>query len=340
MPSYQPKEIQKELDSNLFWPFYMLVGNEALKSREVIKRILKAGKAEEGFGPDYFDGGEVDAHAILDSAQTMGFGGGPKFVVIRNFHQLKSAEVLAPLFGSGKKSRQKLEDTQWICIAVSNDLDKRKKFSKLVVDQAACVDCGPVADADRIPWIQYLAKHVKRHSISAISATQATQGNSTPLKLSPEQELLLSQIEPFNLDSVNQELEKLALSPESDSSAVTIGSNDDINADRFIHDIFERNAKGALLKTRDLAASPDTVFPLIGLLTWNIRQLVTMKTSNAGAVRVPPFILDRLKKWAREWDHEALVALNHDLEQIDYSLKQTPRMGMALWDNLIMKHCG
>ena len=81
----------------------------------------------------------------IESAQSLAMGGGPRFVVVREAHALKDLDALEPLLGP-PVAREELYS---ICVFVSKDLDKRKKFSKRLLEKAACVPCEEVPEQEK-----------------------------------------------------------------------------------------------------------------------------------------------------------------------------------------------
>ena len=85
MPELQPKQIQKELGEGRYWPVYWIHGAERMKSRELLRRIRRSlfPEAEGPLGSslceEVLDGQDVTADQVLESAQSLAMGGGPRF---------------------------------------------------------------------------------------------------------------------------------------------------------------------------------------------------------------------------------------------------------------------
>ena len=138
-----------------------------------------------------------------------------------------------------------------VCVFVSKDLDGRKKFSKMLLEHAAVVPCDDVPETEREAWVQYLAKR-------------------RGMPLEPALLAILAQLDPWSLDIIDQELEKLSLSGNSD---VVLGPGESIGGrggDDFLNAFFSRNLPLSLESVQSFAERPDESLPLLGLLAWNV----------------------------------------------------------------------
>jgi DNA polymerase-3 subunit delta len=324
MPKLEPKQIQQELEKGLIWPFYWIYGPESLKSKELIKRIKKAifgtdtvDESTASFSIQSFDGAEADVYSILDMAQSPSLLGGIRLLVIRDAHQLKNSELLVDLLGPARQ----LSQLDGVCIAVAKDFDARKKFSKVLVERAAVVACDEITEAQREAWILYLAKR-------------------RGLELQPSQVMHLNAIDPWSLDIVDQELEKFTLT--GSQSDVFLQSLDRMGGvDDFIESFFQRNKKLSLEHLGYFADQPDQTLPLLGLLTWNVRQLVRFISDQSGhqnSSKMSFYLMERIKRWASLWGLHELISLQKDLFRLDYRTKQTPLLPLGSWSQVVIRY--
>lgn len=313
MPKLEAKAIQREIEQDLIWPVYWLYGPERMKTRELLKRIQAAvcGQSSQGvrFGDETLEGAEVSAEAVLDSAHSMTLGGGTRFITVRDAHLIKESERLSPLLGP----RRKREELECVCVFISKDLDGRKKFSKALVEGAAVVACDEVEENDRDAWIQYLLKR---------------RGGMAP---SAEVMMTLRCLDPWSLDIVDQELEKISLHPD----ALLKGSHpsESFTADSFLDAFFRRKTADALQGISRFADHVDESLPLLGLLGWNVRQLALYHT---GSLKLSPFLMERVRSWAALWSPHEILALQTRLTELDFCLKQKPLLPIGLWTELVL----
>ncbi len=336
MPKLEPKAIQKELEAGKVRPVYWIYGGEAMKSRELLKRIRSAvfGDSSEapesasGFGfasafrEAILDGAECEVFEVLDAAQSLSLGGGGKLVLVKQAHSLKDPEPLLDLCGS---EFVKVADGGSVVVFLSKDLDQRKKFSKGLLERAACVPCEEIAEEDREAWVGYLAKR-------------------KGLTLNPTEVNSLRALDPWSLDGVERELEKMetAGSP-ADREGVLLGGGEGQHASEvFVEAFFRRDRARALPEVRHFADSPEAALPLLGLLSWNVKMLVgLLKDKEAGTreTKLGSFLQDRFTAYLREWTLADAISLQSALAKVDFSTKQTPRDPLGTWSSLVLDFC-
>lgn len=307
MPELSPKQIQAELDRGKVRPFYWIYGPERLKIRELRKRIHTA-KALPPETP--YDGATADVHAILDEAKSLGLFSSQKFIVVENAHELDTPEALAPLF----------EESDTTCVFISKNLDGRLKFTKTLLENAAVVPCEEVAENEREAWIHYLAKR---------------QNLSLPLGVLEH----LKALDPWNLGIIETELQKLLIAgtlefSEGDQIQILTRAGAGSQGQEFIDAFFSKNKKRALSALEHFAKDPEESIPLLGLVGWNARMLLLF-ISDQKSARIPPFSVDRFRKWSANWSAREIKTLNTDLCRIDFSSKQTATSPLGLWANWV-----
>lgn len=333
MPKLEPKQVQKELEQGWLWPVYWLHGSERMKSRELLRRIKRAALGESGeagkglaglgFGEENFDGSETPGPAIVDAALSPGLGGGTRFIVVRDAHAIKEADALAELC----QARGKTGAVPFVCVFLSKDIDARKKISKILTEKAAVVPCEEVPETEREAWIQYLAKR---------------RGMTLPPALAAQ----LVSLDPWNLDIVDMELEKLSLLGEGSGAAadasevVLAGAGVSGGADAFLEAFFSRKLKDALQIAEGFADHPDEALPILGLFSWNVRQLalaVSDRERGTKHAKLNPYVADKIHRWSKSWRLGAIVELQAELAALDHGFKQTPLLPLGLWSSLVLK---
>jgi DNA polymerase III subunit delta len=328
MPKLEPKQVQKELEQGQLWPVYWLYGHERMKSRELLKRIRSTalGETPSAFCPEsQLEGADTEAAAIVDSAQSPSLGGGLHLIVVRDAHLVKDQELLAPLLGP----KAPVAELGSVVVFLSKDLDGRKKFSKQLTEKAAVVPCEEVPEGEREAWIQYLCKR-------------------RGVELSGERIAGLATLDPWSLDIIDQELEKVSLFQWSGSASeevllqggATFGALG--GADTFIECFFARDLKSALARVEAFADQPDESLPLLGLLAWNVRQLALIISDREHGTRnakINPYLAERFGRWAKRWSLAEVEKLQAGLMEIDFGFKQTPLAPLGLWSGLVQRYC-
>lgn len=318
MPKLTPKEIQRELDQGKVWPVYWIYGSETMKSRELIKRVRKCflGYTEydqNSLSEEHLIGSEVSPQDILTSSQSLMLGTQKKLILIQEAQSLLSEESLESLI-SEQRSKDDLLSS---CIFISREFDGRKKLSKILTKKTAVVECEEIPEQDREAWIEYLSK---RRAIS----------------LPPEMFHQLRSIEPWSLDIIDQELEKYSLFSEKSTSISSTERPSDSN--QFIDAFFRRDYKKSIMMTKSFANEPAQSLPLLGLLAWNVRQLLIF-VKNPRAAKLNPYLRDKFSRWSNHWKLEELIELQENLCSLDFDLKQNPKYPLGIWSEITQQHC-
>lgn len=318
MPKLEAKTVYQEWEQGWVWPVYWVYGSERLKAREFVKRLKQAalphlGALGAGMGTETLEGNEVSAGAVVECAQTLSLGGGLRLTLVRDAHSLSDLEVAAQLLGP----RLKFEEMPAVTVFLSKDLDQRKKFSKLLTEKAAVVECAEVRDDEREVWIRHLAK---RRGLQDLDA---------------EVMAILGSLDPWNLEAIDSEIEKMALALAEDRKDVLIaGASPAGGSEEFLTGLFERDRVRALRAAEQFAGSPEEVLPLLGLLAWNVRQIAGLVGGGAGATGRGPF-MERLRRWSRGWTLPEILELQSALHAMDRGLKQTPKLGLGYFTELV-----
>ncbi len=322
MPKLESKVVYKELGQGIVWPFYWIFGEEKWKVRDLFQKIrsLVLGGASSSLGSSFgwaeslLDGAEVTSEEVLDLALSRPLGGGVPLIVLKNAHLLKNADILAQLFGQPGA----ITEIASVCVCLSKDLDGRKKFSKLLLEKAAVVPCEEVPESQRESWIQFLAKQ-------------------KGLKLEQNKTEQLSVVDPWSLDLMERELEKLSLSDLSED--VLLGGGRGKSEEEFLESFFTRRKAAALVAVAQISKQPDTSIMLVGLLAWNVRQMTLFlieKEKGRGYLKLSPFLMERIQRWSRYWDLNQISQLQQLLGEMDFKMKQSKSSLLGLWTDLLL----
>ncbi|MBL7716201.1 MAG: hypothetical protein JNL01_12120 [Bdellovibrionales bacterium] len=324
MPKTEPKIIQKELEAGKIRSSYWLVGPERMKVRELTKRIRLAVLGKEAaeaaslsFNEERLEGSEVNGERILEAAQSPSLLGGRRLILVRDAHLVKDPEPLEALFS---------DHEGYTCVFMAKEMDGRKKWTKVVSDRATWVGCEDVPEHEREGWIGYLAKR---------------RGFDLP----PEINAYLRGLDPFSLDSLDQELAKYEIALKGnpdDAPHVILGGNLEGGTDAFLAAFFTRKKAQALKFAESFSSHPEESLPLLGLLSWNVKQLALVRYDQDHRTRyakLSPFIAGKIEPWARAWTMAEITELQSALFRLDLTLKQTAKLSMGAWADLVIRFC-
>lgn len=319
MPKFEPKILQHQLDQNQIQPCYWIYGPETLKARELLKRIQKTLEIRsEGATVEVkkFSGSDVSLAEILDDGLNLSLFSHQKLVVVYDAHLLEDLVKNPQILENFLKSESAAE-LKTILVFFAKDLDSRKKSSKLLLEKAAVVECSEVRDYERQAWIRYLAKR-----------------RNLPLDESTVEQLRV--LEPWTLSIIDHELEKLELCGEDISpEQILSGALHTADAQDFIQGFFNRDRARCLQALPALTSDRDSPLQYLGLLGWNLKQVLLVKCGSPAPKHLPPFVRSRLEGWSREWEEKSLVSLLKKLTEMDVALKQSRLSPLGLWAELI-----
>ncbi len=325
MPKMEPKLIQKELEAGKVRPVYFIFGAERMKSRELVKRIQKAvlqGEAPNDFNLEKLDASEVGLETVLDAAQSFSLMGGVKLILVRNTEEVRNLDPLADyLKGLPNTDPAPVSELTSVVVFLSKSFDGRKKASKVIQDEGAVVPCEEVVEQDREPWIEYLSKR-------------------RGIVLTNDERLTLRGLDPWSLDIVDQEIAKLELIADEASlrSQSLLSGVSAYARDEFIDALFCRDGKRALALKHLFTEDMEVQLPFLGLLAWNLRHLklfiLEQETRSRSTERRNPFLQKNLDRWRKFWTLKTIEKFEHELFEIDFSLKNTRLLGAGLWMNL------
>lgn len=339
MPKLEIKQVYAELDAGKAWPCYWIYGPERMKSRELLKRLeLALGKAfENSINRESLDGAESNGDRVVEAAQSLSLLARLQLVIVRDAHQLKELDALRGLWGLAdvQGAARPIAELPFVCVLLAKDLDGRKKISKELVQNAAVIECTDVPEAEREAWIRFL---LKRRGSSGVAA-------------SPELTARLVGMDPWSLDLIDQELEKLTLlrwglAAEVDSAGAGADAATDAAAlwqeslsgarasSQFLDAYLARNSDQAMALLPAFVNEADEVFPLLGLLAWNLRQIAQI--SAGSAPRLGPWIQERLARVAQHWNLPEVRRAQRQLLEMDLALKQKPLEPIGVWSGFVL----
>ena len=74
--------------------------------------------------------------------------------------------------------------------------------------------------------------------------------------------------------------------------------------------------------------------------TAELASLVAARANgNRGAVKLSPYVAQKLEAWSRHWSLDELVALQARLAELDFGFKQTPLLPLGMWTEIVTSFC-
>lgn len=319
MPRVEVHHVEKDLTDGIFWPAYWIYGQENRRARDLInflhRRFLEA-SGETNHDIQSLDGSELATSKITELLLNHQLGGGIPFLLIRNAHLLKGFET----FEIPWSEKTHIGKINFICVFNSPELDLRKRTSKIILEKAAVVHCETIQEFEREKWIIKAMKE-KNH------------------ELRQDEFGYLLNLEPWSLDLVDSELEKIILfnkyggSKRSNQDSVYLTACTPLQREVFIEAFFTKNKKQALRGIESFAKETEEALPTIGMMSWYIRQILYFEQGQ----KLNPYLLEKIKRWSKIWSRDQLTLLQSCLTELDLSYKQTTIPPFFSWNRLIMQ---
>ncbi|MER3429310.1 MAG: DNA polymerase III subunit delta [Pyrinomonas sp.] len=151
------EELRRELKSGRLAPLYLLYGpEEYLRERaaRAISDLALADSPVRDFNESKFDLAADDVQQAIATAQELPMLGGRRVVFMTNFARLREADEAA-------LSRYIVHPAESsVVIFVADDIDKRKRLSKLLLERCVAVEFAPLKDDESVQWARARLKEL------------------------------------------------------------------------------------------------------------------------------------------------------------------------------------
>jgi DNA polymerase-3 subunit delta len=317
-------DLQRSLKQELK-PLYLLLGPEVYLRNEAADAITDAaleGTLLREFNESSFNLLSTPVQTAIAAAEQLPMMANRLVVKITEFSRLREAdeEILTSYLLNPAPSS--------VVILIADDLDKRKKVSKTMLDQCVVVDFSPIKDAEAKSWAK---SHVGKLNVSideqALSEVVRLVGT--------------------NIQTLSQELEKLAAAA-AQTSRITlrmvdelIGRSRELSNFELADHILERNRKRALQTLHRLLDDGAEPLMLIGLIGSNYRRLALGKDLLMRGAReeifrsisMPPFKRDSFMSTLQRTDAAHIARGIQLIAAADLAIKTsqaTPRLQVEM----------
>ena len=157
MSTITREELWRELKAGKVGPLYLLYGPEDYlrdaAARAVADAALK-GSALREFNESSFSLASADVQHAIAAAEQLPMMGGRRVVRVTDFGRLREADEEALV-----RYVTRPADTS-VVIFVADDLDKRRRLSKTLLDSCASVEFAELKDAELAAWARDRLKHL------------------------------------------------------------------------------------------------------------------------------------------------------------------------------------
>lgn len=324
MKTVSRTDLDKSLRSGLK-PLYLLLGTETYLRDKAALNITNAalsGTLLREFNESSFSLLNVSVKTAMAAAEQLPMMSENRVVRVKDFAKLREAdeEILMAYITNPVPST--------VMIFVADELDKRKKITKALLDNCVVIDFSPLRDAE---------------------ARNLVQARMRELKLSADDEILneIVRLVGTDVQTLFNEIDKLA-SAAADTGRITYELVDDLigrsrelsNFDLADH-LLTRNRKRALETLHRLLDDGAEPVMLIGLIASNYHRLALGKfLLNKGTpadvfrnISMPPFKRDAYISTLRRADEKKIARGIQLIAAADLAIKTsqgTPRLQMEM----------
>ena len=266
-PTLNLLQLESALKQRAPGPLYLIVGEEDLLRDNALAAFKAAvlGGVDE-FNFDLFYGDEAGGADILTCASELPVFAERRLVVVKTAEKLavrESEDLLDYL-------KEPVETTT--LLFVSQKLDGRLKFSQALARTAVTIDCSPLREPQRAPWVRREAQRLG-------------------IRLDEHANQLLTEVSGGSLYGVRRELEKLAsyVPPDRTVTAADVHVLRGLEPGASVFDLTLAIAAGHRGKVLSILArnleAGEAPLRILGSLSWQYRRLWKAKELLASGAR-------------------------------------------------------
>lgn len=326
------RELHSHLSSSKLAPVYLLYGEEAFLQKEALKTLIEKvaiPDASKDFNQDSFYAKDIKLQTFLEVVSTLPVFCDRRLVICHDAHLLKEKDwdLIFPIL-------QNPVDTT-VIVFVASQWDKRKKYSKKLIDLAFCVESHTPKGEALLRWCKWLSnRHKVKISSSALD--------------------LLVQLSGSNLMAINNELQKVKLLVSSDKTiedkdilgAVARVKHENVFA--FTEAIGRQDLQQSFKHLVHLLEDGENEITLLSLISRHIRILSQIGEGVKDGLRpidlsrqagVPTYYLKDYMKQVSLWNEKKIKQVVEILHETDRALKSSPLSSDIWMENFVLKAC-
>lgn len=336
-----PGELESELKQGILRPVYLVAGEERYLVDQALRSLRTAALAgaEPNLNEDQFTAGEADVGRVLAALRTVPMLAARRLVVVRSLERWegkssgddeKPSAALGPLESITDYAAAPVPTS--VLILVGAKIDARRRLVTVLKKQGAWVGCERLDDTALARWV-------------------AQQVSSRGCRLAPGVAELLVQVAGPELGSLADAVERLSLYAGSgatiDEAAVSevVVRVRETSVFALVDAVGRRDAGAALARLGEVFDPRTGGLPLVGLLAWSVRQLLSFESAlrtgarpedAAKAAGVPPFRARELSARLRGLSRAELERWLAALAEADLALKGSRRPARAVLETLLL----
>jgi DNA polymerase-3 subunit delta len=261
MSTLTREELWRRLKAGQIEPLYLLFGPEAylrdVAARAVADAALK-GAALREFNESAYNVASVDVQQAIAAAEQLPMMGGRRVVRITDFGKLREADEEALVRYVTRPAETS------VIVFVADDLDKRRKLSKTLLEVCASVEFAALKDAELASWARDRLKHLGANTDERTLRQIIALTGASVRQLATELEKLATAALPGGLISMEM-------------VDALVGRSRELSNFELSDHLIARDRRRALETLRKLLDDGAEPVMLIGLLASNYHRLALAK---------------------------------------------------------------
>jgi DNA polymerase-3 subunit delta len=314
MPALARQELEKRLKAGATGPLYLLFGPEEFLREQTARAVADAALRDaplREFNESAFSLSSADVQQAIAAAEQLPMMGTRRVVRVADFARLKEADEEALMRYLARPA-----ETSTV-IFVADDLDKRRKLTKALMEACLTVEFPPLKDAEAAVWARARLRELKAETDEQTLRRIVALAGPEVRRIGTELEKLATAALPSG--HVSMELVESLVVRSREASNFEL-------ADQLI----ARNGRRALETARRLLDDGAEPVMLIGVLAGSYHRLALAKELMArGApkeevfrlVAVPLFKRDEFLATARRADADDLARRIRRIAEADLAIK-------------------
>lgn len=317
------KKILEDIKTNTYERFYLFYGEEKYMISQMRKQLKKALVSEDDtMNYSYFEGKKTDAVEIVELAKTLPFFSDHRLIILDETGLGKKSD---DLFIEGLKEAA---DTT-VLLFIEDSVDKRSKIYKFLSKEGHVVCFEPAGEKELSRWLLSLMKKEGKQMSSSTMRSFLYRCGSDMYTLKNELEKLISYVGEREEIKIG-DLEALASSQTTNQIFVMLEA------------IARKQREKVLTLYYDLIELKESPFGILALLVRQCNQLLQAKNLDqlgknnamiAKQMKVPTFVVGKLKDQAKMFSMKALQDMLEECAKTDEAIKSgkiSDRVGVEL----------
>lgn len=302
-------------------PIYLLLGTEYYFVEQFKQQLYKK-LGEDRENINEFDLKETAIQHVIADLETLPFFSEHNISIVEYPYFLLGTNEKHPVTHDLSSFETYIENpapySTLLLIAPYEKIDRRKKISKLLLNNSVVVDCNPIKEHSLRKWIEDI---LKQHNIAmtegALLRFEAEFGPNLYL-LQKEIEKMVHYI--GEGETINEEQLVEIMSSSVDQTAIELADA-----------VQQNNLPKAISIFKQLTKLNEDPIGMIGLLSYQFRTLLQVKLfaekgypipKIQSVMKVHPFVVKKAAERMNRYDKKTLYAIIDELAETDYKIKQ------------------